>query len=85
MELLADGLYYFQTEMPGDESIVGWGAVRFALHPKLVKKAMIVSTVPRLHPTCSFPETGCATPITIFVDQMSVLSGNEKHSTEVLL
>jgi hypothetical protein len=26
-----DGVYYFQTEMPGDESVVGWGAVRSPL------------------------------------------------------
>ena len=31
MMLPADGLYYFQTEMPGDESVVGWGAVRSLL------------------------------------------------------
>lgn len=24
----ADGVFYFETEMPGDESVVGWGAVR---------------------------------------------------------
>lgn len=29
MLLPPDGLYYFETEMPGDESVVGWGAVRF--------------------------------------------------------
>lgn len=24
----ADGVYYFETEVPGDESVVGWGSVR---------------------------------------------------------
>lgn len=27
--LKPDGVFYFTTEMPGDESVVGWGAVRF--------------------------------------------------------
>lgn len=25
MPIGADGVYYFNTEMPGDESVVGWG------------------------------------------------------------
>lgn len=26
MDIEADGFYYFETEMPGDESVLGWGA-----------------------------------------------------------
>jgi hypothetical protein len=26
MKMQPDGLYHFSTEMPGDESVIGWGA-----------------------------------------------------------